>query len=66
MAALGQTGAAVAELRTLVKNLALFRHENVIVTPHVAFNSREALERILLTTVQNILAFESGKPINVV
>jgi D-lactate dehydrogenase len=56
----------INELRTLVKNLALFRHENVIVTPHVAFNSREALERILLTTVQNILAFESGKPINVV
>ncbi len=54
------------ELRTLVKNLALFRQENVIVTPHVAFNSSEALERILLTTIQNIIGFETGKPINVV
>jgi D-lactate dehydrogenase len=56
----------VEDLRTLVKNLALFRHENVIVTPHVAFNSNEALERILLTTIQNIVSFEAGKPINVV
>jgi D-lactate dehydrogenase len=56
----------VEELRTLVKNLALFRHENVIVTPHVAFNSTEALERILLTTIRNIGAFEAGKPLNVI
>jgi len=54
------------ELRTLTKNLVLFRHENVIITPHVAFNSVEAFERILLTTIQNIRAFEAGKPINVV
>jgi D-lactate dehydrogenase len=54
------------ELRTLTKNLVLFRHENVIITPHVAFNSVEAFERILLTTIQNIRAFEAGKPMNVV
>ena len=54
------------ELRTLMKNLVLFRHENVVVTPHVAFNSVEALQRILMTTVRNILAFESGKPANLV
>ena len=54
------------ELRTLTKNLVLFRHENVIITPHVAFNSVEAFERILLTTIQNIQAFEAGKPTNVV
>jgi len=54
------------ELRTVVKNLVLLRRENVVVTPHIAFNSSEALERILLTTVQNIQAFESGKPANTV
>jgi D-lactate dehydrogenase len=54
------------ELRTIIKDLVLLRHENVVVTPHVAFNSVEALERILLTTIQNINAFESGHPINVV
>ena len=56
----------VEELRTLLKNLVLFRNENVIVTPHVAFNSVEALERILSTTIDNIIAFERGRPINVV
>jgi D-lactate dehydrogenase len=35
-------------------------------TPHSAFNSREALNRILDTTVDNILAYVAGKPINVV
>ena len=35
-------------------------------TIHVAFNSAEALERILVTTIQNIKAFESGRPMNVV
>jgi len=56
----------IEELRTLLKNLVLFKNENVIVTPHVAFNSAEALERILSTTVDNVLAFERGRPINVV
>jgi D-lactate dehydrogenase len=56
----------IEELRSVVKNLVLLRRENVVVTPHIAFNSTEAFERILLTTVQNIQALESGKAINVV
>ena len=56
----------IEELRTVVKNLVLLRRDNVVVTPHIAFNSTEALERILLTTAQNIRAFEAGKPANVV
>jgi D-lactate dehydrogenase len=56
----------INELRTVVKNLVLLRQENVVVTPHIAFNSREALDRILFTTIHNIQAFIAGKPINVV
>jgi D-lactate dehydrogenase len=56
----------VDDLRTIIKDLVLMRHENVVVTPHVAFNSAEALERILVTTLQNIKAFEAGRPTNVV
>jgi lactate dehydrogenase-like 2-hydroxyacid dehydrogenase len=45
----------------------ILRHrENVVITPHSAFNSREALSRILDTTVANILAFAAGKSINIV
>ena len=39
---------------------------NVIVTPHNAFNTREAFLRILDTTIDNIVAFVAGVPINVV
>jgi D-lactate dehydrogenase len=56
----------IEELRNVVRSLALLKRENVVVTPHIAFNSTEALERILLTTIQNIQAFEAGKPTNVV
>ena len=40
--------------------------KNVVVTPHSAFNTREAIERILDTTVANIRAFAAGDPRNVV
>jgi D-lactate dehydrogenase len=39
---------------------------NVIVTPHNAFNTKEAFLRILDTTIDNIVAFANGAPINVV
>jgi len=50
---------------TLLLDHILMEMENVIVTPHNAFNSKEALTRILQTTVDNIIAFESGTPQNV-
>jgi len=37
---------------------------NVIVTPHNAFNTKEAFIRILDTTIDNIVAYVSGSPIN--
>jgi D-lactate dehydrogenase len=53
-------------LRQLVTGHALLRRPNVVYTPHVAFNSREALERILATTVENVRGFLCGEPRNVV
>jgi D-lactate dehydrogenase len=38
----------------------------VIVTPHIGFNSYEAVERINRTTVENIMGFAAGAPRNVV
>lgn len=57
---------AQCDLETILANHILLERENVIITPHNAFNSQEALERILTTTVANIRAFESGTPQNVV
>lgn len=50
-------------MNTIV-NSKLLKHKNVIVTPHVAFNSTDAVRRILDTTIKNIESFADGKVIN--
>jgi D-lactate dehydrogenase len=54
------------DLKTALNNHILLQRKNVIITPHNAFNSKEALTRILDTTIENICALIKGKPINVV
>lgn len=54
------------DLKTALQNHILLQQKNVIITPHNAFNSNEALMRILDTTVENITGFISGKPQNIV
>jgi D-lactate dehydrogenase len=53
-------------LRSVIRNHILLKREDVVITPHIAFNSREAVERILNTTVENIQAFLEGSAINCV
>ncbi|HWP85205.1 MAG TPA: hydroxyacid dehydrogenase [Terriglobia bacterium] len=53
-------------LRQVVRDHILLRHENVVFTPHNAFNSREALRRILDTTAENIQEFLRGAARNLV
>jgi D-lactate dehydrogenase len=54
------------QLQTLVQNTILLRMDNVIVTPHIGFNSQEAVHKILDTTIHNISSFLSRQPRNVV
>ncbi len=54
------------DYETLIGNHILLNHPKVLITPHNAFNSKEALDRILDTTVENINAFINQKPINIV
>jgi glycerate dehydrogenase len=44
----------------------LFSAPNCIVTPHIAWATREARERLLATVVENVAAFLAGRPVNVV
>ena len=41
------------------------RLDNVVMTPHMAYNSPEALEEMYDTTVDNLIAYYSGNPQNV-
>lgn len=56
----------VRELESLMENSRLLARPNVVFTPHAAFNSVEAVERINRTTVENIERFRKGAPVNVV
>ena len=54
------------DLKTVLQNHILLKQENVIITPHNAFNSWEALHRILATTILNINSFLKKKPVNII
>jgi D-lactate dehydrogenase len=56
----------IKQIARLFRNERLLSRPNVVFTPHVAFNSVEAVERMLTMTVENIRAFLAGKPINVI
>lgn len=51
---------------TLFANKTLLEQDNVIITPHSAFNTREAIVRILQTTAENIENFIADNPRNLV
>ncbi len=52
------------DLSILIRDHVLINHPNVLVTPHNAFNSKEAIKRILNTTIENIVYFVKGSPKN--
>lgn len=54
------------DLKALVANHVLLRFPNVLVTPHNAYNTTEAIGRIIETTLANIEAFARGTPQNLV
>jgi D-lactate dehydrogenase len=54
----------VERLRAAVRNRVLLSREDVVFTPHNAFNSQEALTRILEVTLTNLEAFRAGQPVH--
>lgn len=54
------------QMETVLADHRLMSFPNVIITPHNAFNTQEALERILEITIQNIHAFAKSTAQNVV
>jgi D-lactate dehydrogenase len=56
----------VGGLDLVVKNHVLATMPNVVITPHNAFNTAEALVRIIQITIENIHGFIENKPVNLV
>lgn len=48
-------------LEQTIINSKMFQLDNVILTPHIAYNTKEAIKRILNTTMNNINEFISGR-----
>lgn len=55
-----------ADFRALVADHVLLGMPNVIVTPHIAYNTTEAVRRIVEVSAANIAAFANGSPQNLV
>lgn len=56
--------ASEESLKQALRNRSLLQRPDLVITPHIAFDSTEAVERILDTTIANIQAFRHGKPQN--
>lgn len=54
------------KLKLVMHNRLLQQRKNVVITPHIAFDSTEALRRILDTTIENIRGFLDGQPCHLV
>jgi D-lactate dehydrogenase len=53
-------------LKQALRNRTLLQRPDLVITPHIAFDSAEAVERILDTTIANIKAFRDDAPRNLV
>ena len=62
----GAGEASEDELRDALESFGLLHSDKAILTPHNAFNTRGAVERILDASIENIRAFFAGNPQNVV
>jgi D-lactate dehydrogenase len=61
-----QPDGRLRHLQELMKSEGLLTRPNVVFTPHVAFNSVEAVERLNAGTLENLRAWLRGAPINLV
>jgi len=52
------------QLEAILSGQILLRFNNVIITPHNAFNTNEAVMRILDTTFENIRSYQAGEVLN--
>jgi D-lactate dehydrogenase len=54
------------DIKTELLDHVLLTRDDVVITPHNAFNSKEAMEEILETSVANIKGYINNAPINII
>lgn len=59
-------GLDVVSVEPIRSDNPLLRARNCIITPHMAWASREARQRLMAASAANVRAFLAGKPVNVV
>jgi len=59
-------GIDVLSIEPPSKNNPLFNAKNCLITPHFAWATKEARERLMDIAVNNVVSFINGKPVNVV
>ncbi|WP_020604504.1 NAD(P)-dependent oxidoreductase [Spirosoma spitsbergense] len=64
--AIAGTGINVLSAEPPAADNPLFTAENYLITPHIAWPTREASKRLMAMTVENLTAFLKGYPTNVV
>jgi D-lactate dehydrogenase len=57
-----QSDCSAKDTRISLMNNILIDHPRTMITPHTAFNTTEAIRRIIDTTVENIKAFLKDEP----
>ena len=62
---LGAAGIDVFDDEPISRKHPLLEMDNVVMTPHVAYNTPEALAAMYDTAIDNLVAFYAGKPQNV-
>ena len=53
------------DMKVMLENHLLLKMPNVLITPHNAYNTVEAMRRIMQVTIENINNFKKGRKINV-
>jgi len=59
-------GLDVLSVEPPAKDNPLFGAKNCIITPHIAWATKEARTRLMETTISNLTAYKNGNPVNVV
>ena len=63
---LAAAGLDVVSTEPIRNDNPLLTAKNCLITPHISWAPKESRQRILDTTIENIKAYQAGKPVHVV